>query len=104
VTGLSAADRATIARARELAGLPADGNTGYTGQDNPDLARAEVLGEAQHLLRELAGLAGRLAAATGDDARRLAEIRDLLAHFDWEYHDRQLALEAIERIVEGGAR
>jgi hypothetical protein len=32
----------------------------------------------------------------------LREIRDLLAHFDWEYNDRQLALKAIERIVEGG--
>jgi hypothetical protein len=40
----------------------------------------------------------------GEDTRRLREIRDLLAHFDWEYHDRQLALEEIERIVTGGAR
>jgi len=27
------------------------------------------------------------------------EIRTIFAGFDWEYHDRQLALEAIERIV-----
>jgi hypothetical protein len=40
--------------------------------------------------------------AETDDARRLREIRALLAHFDWEYHDRQLALEAIERIAEDG--
>jgi hypothetical protein len=39
---------------------------------------------------------------TSDDTRRLKEIRALLAAFDWEYHDRQLALEAIERIAEGG--
>ena len=34
-----------------------------------------------------------------DDARRLAEIRAILAAFDWEHSDRQYALEAIERIV-----
>ena len=39
--------------------------------------------------------------AEADDALRLREIRDLLARFDWEHDDRQLALEAIERIVTG---
>ena len=34
-----------------------------------------------------------------DDARRLAEVRAILAAFDWETDDRQLALEAIKRIV-----
>jgi hypothetical protein len=34
-----------------------------------------------------------------DAARRLAEIREVFRHFDWEYHDRQLALEEIERIA-----
>lgn len=33
------------------------------------------------------------------DAEKLAKIRALLAAFDWEYHDRQLALEEIERIA-----
>jgi hypothetical protein len=37
-----------------------------------------------------------------EDTRRLNAIREVLKHFDWEFHDRQLALEAIERIVEGG--
>jgi hypothetical protein len=37
-----------------------------------------------------------------DDTRRLDRIRVVLAGFDWEHDDRQLALEAIERIVEGG--
>jgi hypothetical protein len=37
-----------------------------------------------------------------DDTGRMAAIRDLLAHFDWEYHDRQLALEAIDRIADPG--
>jgi hypothetical protein len=36
------------------------------------------------------------------DTRRLDRIRVVLAKFDWEHDDRQLALEAIERIVEGG--
>ena len=40
-------------------------------------------------------------APTADDfdARMVSEIRDLLARFDWEHDDRQLALEAVERIV-----
>ncbi len=37
------------------------------------------------------------------EAGKLAEVRQLLADFDWEFHDRQLALEAINRIV-GGQR
>jgi hypothetical protein len=35
-------------------------------------------------------------------AARLEEIRATLAAFDWEMDDRQLALEAIDRIVNGG--
>jgi hypothetical protein len=34
-----------------------------------------------------------------DSALMISEIRAIFAGFDWEYHDRQLALEAIERIV-----
>jgi hypothetical protein len=41
-----------------------------------------------------------LGAAAGD-MRRLDRIRVVLAKFDWEHDDRQLALEAIERIAEG---
>ena len=37
-----------------------------------------------------------------DEAGKLAEIRAVLAAFDWEFDDRQLALEHIERIVEAG--
>ena len=33
---------------------------------------------------------------------RLAEVRAVLAEFDWEFDDRQLALERIERIVTAG--
>jgi hypothetical protein len=41
-------------------------------------------------------------AATAEDTRRLDAIRAVLAAFDWEKDDRQLALEAIERITDGG--
>jgi len=34
-----------------------------------------------------------------EDSRRLAEIRAILAAFDWEHDDRQYALERIEMIV-----
>ena len=50
----------------------------------------------------LASVLGDLLAAHDEDARRLDAIRGVLAGFDWEYHDRQLALEAIERIADGG--
>lgn len=40
----------------------------------------------------------------GEEVERLVAVRALLAGFDWEFHDRQLALEEIERIVTGGAR
>ena len=37
-----------------------------------------------------------------EDTRRLNAIREVLSHFDWEHDDRQLALEAIDRIADGG--
>ena len=40
--------------------------------------------------------------AESEDTRRLNEIRGVLDRFDWEFDDRQLALEAIDRIVDGG--
>jgi hypothetical protein len=47
--------------------------------------------------------AGRAApAAVAEDTRRLNAIREVLNHFNWETDDRQLALEAIERIADGG--
>jgi hypothetical protein len=44
----------------------------------------------------------RLNGGEVEDTRRLDRIRVVLAKFDWEHDDRQLALEAIERIVDGG--
>jgi hypothetical protein len=106
---LTTADRSLINRARALAsarGVDAFRvATGMQDQADDDLVYSGALGDAQALLGQLAALAERLGSGdqAGEDTRRLNEIRDLLAGFDWEYHDRQLALEAIDRIVsEGG--
>jgi hypothetical protein len=48
----------------------------------------------------IAGLITR-AHASRVEASQLAEIRAVLAAFDWEFDDRQLALEHIERIADG---
>ncbi len=42
------------------------------------------------------------AGTESEDSRLLNAIREVLSHFDWEHHDRHLALEAIERIADGG--
>jgi hypothetical protein len=59
---------------------------------------------AGRLAAELAALLAGVAEddATADSAR-LAEVRALLAAFDWERGDRQYALEDIARIAEGSA-
>jgi hypothetical protein len=50
-------------------------------------------------LRRLLGQVLDVLAERQADARQLAEIRAVLAAFDWEFDDRQLALEHIERIA-----
>ena len=111
---LTDADRSLINRARALATVRGDeGIAIVTGSSDPDV----TFGYAQSLLASLADLAERLSGdedqaaedaamdqifGSGTDTRRLGEIRALLARFDWEHDDRQLALEAIERIVDGG--
>jgi hypothetical protein len=67
------------------------------------LAPSLLMRECAELRRLLGQVLGILAERQ-DDARQLAEVRALLAEFDWEFHDRQYALEAIERIVTGGER
>ena len=42
-------------------------------------------------------------ADDAEAARRLDAIREVLTHFDWEHDDRQLALEAIDRIADGAS-
>jgi hypothetical protein len=102
---LTDADRDIIARARELAGAldlaALRAVTGASPELPVTLVHADALGIAQHLLAGLAAIAER-PGGQAEDARRLAAIRDVLGHFDWEFHDRQLALEAIDRIADGG--
>ena len=102
MTALTSADRALIARARELAGIrgPAAVRE-HTGDSDPLGSYVAALGEAQELLAGLAAIAER-PAGQAEDTRRLNAIRGVLAWFDWEHDDRQYALEKIDRIVEGG--
>ena len=53
-------------------------------------------------LRRLLGQVLAVLAERQDESRQLAEVRTVLAAFDWEFDDRQYALERIERIVTGG--
>jgi hypothetical protein len=48
-----------------------------------------------------ATLATAAVPVEAEDTRRLDRIRVVLARFDWEHDDRQLALEEIERIADG---
>lgn len=58
--------------------------------------------ELRRLLGQVLAVLAERQAEARDETRQLAEVRRLLADFDWEFHDRQLALEAIDRIVSGG--
>jgi hypothetical protein len=51
-------------------------------------------------LRRLLGQVLGILADRIDAGRQLAEIRAVLAAFDWEHHDRQTALERIDQIAE----
>jgi hypothetical protein len=64
---LTGMDRHIIARARKLAAVPADSdaNCEFTGEADADHARALMLGEAKHLLGELAAIAERLGGTDG---------------------------------------
>jgi hypothetical protein len=67
---------------------------GYGGLDDDEYAAAIEAARRPHAAPTLATVA--------EDTRRLDAIRGVLAAFDWETDDRQLALEAIERIADGG--
>lgn len=66
-----------------------------------ELAPTLLMRECAELRRLLGQVLGMLGERQ-DGARQLAEVRAVLAAFDWEFDDRQYALEAIERIVTGG--
>ena len=108
MTALSAQDRHVIDLARELAALTtAAAVREHVGTDDTTLALAHFWGVARVMITDLAAVAERLGSggdtdAAAEDTRRLGAIRGLLARFDWEHDDRQYALEAIERIADGG--
>lgn len=56
---LTETDKKTIARARELATLNGEEIRLNTGYDDPAMALAAAMGQAQHLLSELATIAER---------------------------------------------
>ncbi len=71
------------------------------------LALAAVVADGPAVMRpedrdEWDRATGRLEREQPADTRRLDRIRVVLAKFNWEHDDRQLALESIERIIEGG--
>jgi hypothetical protein len=101
VTRLTDRDRRTIAEAREVAEVRTRDIAAWTGETSHAAAYAVALGRAQWRLNELLRLVDRL-ADDAEDTRRLAEIRAVLGRCDWEHDDRQLALEAVERIADGG--
>jgi len=87
---IAAARNTTAEAARAAYREWAEGQHNYAGMGDAEYAAAiEAAGEPAP-------------AAGTEDTRRLGEIRELLSHFDWEHDDRQLALEAIERIADGG--
>ena len=107
MSALTEYDRRRIAEARELAGLATPGavRERFPGWNDTAATYAEAFATARYLLDDLAAIAERLDGdgdQAAEDTRRLGEVRVLLVRFDWERDDRQLALEAVERITEGG--
>ena len=97
---MSAADDVRVQEARRrLAAIPHD--TELVGLSQAELVAwvARMHGAAQLLD---AYVRDHEPDAVAGDTRRLDRIRVVLAKFSWEHDDRQYALEAIERIVDGG--
>jgi hypothetical protein len=68
---------------------------------DPDaMPPSRLVAEVAELRRLLAGLLAVIGERQAGH-EQLAQVRTLLAAFQWETDDRQLALEAIERITEG---
>jgi hypothetical protein len=80
----------------------------FIDDETDTVPRPDYSAWAFRLAAELGSVLARLnvedAAAGQDAAAQLQEIRALLEAFDWEFHDRQLALEQIEDIVNGAGR
>jgi hypothetical protein len=82
--------------ARITAARAALGDYGRAAED-ADVGERAMWGAV--LADMLASLLDALGEPDPGDAGKLAAIRDVLAHFDWSHHDRQLALEEIDRIA-----
>jgi hypothetical protein len=67
---------------------------GYGGLDDDEYAAAVKAAGVPH--------ADPAPGVAAEDTRRLDAIRGVLDRFDWQAGDRQLALEAIDRITDGG--
>jgi hypothetical protein len=94
-----AADDVRVQEARRrIAALPHD--TELVGLGQAELVGwvARMHGAAQLLD---AFVRDAVVPVEAEDTRRLDRIRVVLARFDWEHDDRQLALEEIERIADG---
>jgi hypothetical protein len=101
VTAPGDRDQCVIARARELAAIGgAAGVRAHTGDEDTRTAYVVAFGRAQWAIGELLAIIERPGGGP-EETRRLEAIRGLLARFNWEHDDRQLALEAIERIADG---
>ena len=95
----AAADDVRVQEARRwLASFPADAELARMTAVEQSIWVVRMHGAAQLLDAYVRGEEDQV---TGD-TQRLDRIRVVLAKFDWEHDDRQYALEAIERIVEGG--
>ena len=91
---IAAARNTTAGAARAAYVKWAEGQHTYAGMSDAGYAAAlKAAGEP--------GAAAGPGSEAGD-TRRLAAIRAVLARFDWEHDDRQLALEEIDRIAGGG--
>jgi hypothetical protein len=95
---------AELAARRTAAAAVLAGYLSGAGTADPNalsMAAARLADALAHLLAVL-DEGDQAAAQFPAAAVQLAEIRLVLDGFDWEYHDRQLALEAIDEIVNRG--
>ena len=95
--------RPVMIPADERAELAARYLTDARQRDVETLPPSRLMAECAEL-RRLLGQVLAVLAERQAQARQLAAIRGVLAAFDWEHSDRQLALEEIERITSGGAQ
>ena len=103
---LTEQQRAAVKQASEAVGMTAGaiaaGVPGAYRSSREEVYEA-AYGQVKDHLAAVLVVIGELLDSTRDDAYIAGQVRGVLALFDWEHDDRQLALEAIERIVGGEA-